>query len=53
VDDFLSAAHPPQENTAFRAQMKMIWNISDLSKARFCVGIAIACNRLARTVSLS
>ena len=53
VDDFLSAAHLPQENTAFRAQMKTIWNILDLGKARFCVGITISHDRLARTVSLS
>jgi len=53
VDDFLSIAHPPQENTAFRAQMKKVWTISDLGEARFCVGIAISRDRVARTVSLS
>ena len=53
VDDFLSVTHLPQENMAFRAQIKTIWNISDLSEAMFCVGITISCNRLTRTVLLS
>ena len=53
VDDFLSVANPPQENTAFKSQMKGIWTISDLGEVRFCVGIAVARDREARTISLS
>ena len=53
VDDFLSVAKPPQENTVFKAQMKTLWNISDLGNVRFCVGIAIDRDRAAKTISLS
>jgi hypothetical protein len=53
VDDFLSVADPPQENTAFKSQIKGIWTISDLGEVRFCVGIAVACDREAHTISLS
>ena len=53
IDNFLSVTNPLSENAAFKAQMKQIWTISDLGEACFCVGIAISCDKEARTVSLS
>ena len=50
IDAFLSVADPPSENTAFKAQMKEIWTISE---ARFCVRIAISHDKEAQTVFLS
>ena len=53
VDDFLSVANSEEENARFEAQMKTKWITSSLREPKFCIGIAIKCNRTDRTVSLS
>jgi Reverse transcriptase (RNA-dependent DNA polymerase) len=53
VDDFLSVASSRAENERFKTQLKEIWTISGLGDAKFCIGIAIECDRKTRTVALS
>jgi len=53
IDDFLSIANSEEENACFEAQMKTKWITSSLGEPKFCIEIAIKCNRADRTVSLS
>ena len=41
IDDFFLAASCLMQATDFKQQLASIWEISDLSKANFCIGIAI------------
>jgi len=51
VDDTLSIAWPPEENTRFKNELKSKGENSDLGPAKFALGIAI--ERGAHSISLS
>jgi hypothetical protein len=53
VDDYLSIASNKEENEAFKAQMRKVWNISDLGTVKLLVGIAIEWDRPKYAVMLS
>ena len=53
VDNFLIVSSMPDASHAFKEELKLLWTISDLSEAHFCIGIAISHNRLDRTISIS
>ncbi len=53
VDDIISAASSPDENSWFKAKLKAQWDISDLGPAKFTLGIAITCDCSNRLISLS
>ena len=53
VDDFLLISSLTDENDRFKGQLRSTWAISDLSTARFVVGIAVQWNRMQKTVYLS
>jgi hypothetical protein len=53
VDDFLVVSSSPDTSRAFKEELKTLWTISDLGKARFCVRIAISHNRPNCTVAIS
>jgi Reverse transcriptase (RNA-dependent DNA polymerase) len=53
VNDFLSVASTRTENERFKTQLREKWTISGLGEAKFCIGIAIECNRAACSVALS
>jgi len=53
VDDIISAASNVAENDKFREQLRSQWEISDLGKAKFALGIAISCNHPSWTICLS
>jgi len=53
VDDIFSIAHPPEENTRFKEQLRSKWEITDLGPAKFALGIGIECNHKNHTVGLS
>jgi hypothetical protein len=53
VDDYLSIASSKEENEAFKAQMKKVWNISDLGTVKLLVGIAVEWDRPNCAVMLS
>ena len=53
VDDFIIAGSSSAICDAFKAQVRSLWNISDLGEASFCVGLAISRSCADRTISLS
>jgi len=53
VDDFLIVSSSPEASQSFKEELKSLWTISDLSEVRFCVGIAISCDRANPLVSIS
>ena len=53
IDDIISAALSPEENTHFSTLLKSQWEITELGPPSFALGIAISRNRVNRTVSLS
>jgi hypothetical protein len=52
MDDIISAASSKEENDWFKEQLKAKWDISNLSEAKFTLGIAINCNHVAHTICL-
>ena len=53
VDDFLIVSSSPGASQSFKNELKSLWTISDLGKARFCMGIAISRDRANRLISIS
>jgi hypothetical protein len=53
VDDIISISSSPDENNAFKAQLKEHWDISDLGAAKFALGISITRHRDTRSILLS
>jgi len=53
VDDIISAASTPKENQRFKEELKSCWEISDLGPAKHALGIAIARDFDAKTITLS
>jgi hypothetical protein len=53
VDDIISASTSPAENERFKASLKEKWDISDLGSVKFALGIAVARDLDAGTVSIS
>ncbi len=53
VDDIISAASSPDENSWFKAKLKAQWDISDLGPAKFALGIAITRDRSNHLITLS
>jgi hypothetical protein len=53
VDDIVSAASSPAENDAFKAFLRLQWEINDLGPAKFTLGIAISRDLEAKTISIS
>jgi hypothetical protein len=53
VDDIISIALSAEENNRFKSDLDAKWKISDLSKAKFALGIAMTRDRPNRTISLS
>jgi hypothetical protein len=52
VDDFFTVGSSKSIITNFKMQVKTKWQISEIGDAHFCLGIAIARNRVAHTISL-
>jgi hypothetical protein len=53
VDDFLTVGNTKAAVSQFKDQLRTKWSISNLSKAHFCLGIALECNQPNQTISLS
>jgi len=53
VNNIISVASSPDENSWFKAKLKAQWDISDLGPAKFALGIAITHDRTNRLISLS
>jgi len=53
VDDIFAAASSREEMEAFKALLQSKWEISDLSPAKFALGIAMTCDCASHTISLS
>jgi len=53
VDDFLTVGSTKVAISQFKDQLRTKWTVSDLGEAHFCLGIALDCNRMNRTISLS
>jgi hypothetical protein len=53
IDDFLVALSCSAESSAFKAQLHMLWSISDLGPTFFCVRIAISCDRSNNMIDIS
>lgn len=53
VDDIVSAASNPDENVRFKDKLKRHWEISDLSPAKFALGIAISQDLAKHTIFIS
>ena len=53
VDDIYSIAHPPEENTHFKAELRSKWEISDLGPVKFALGITIERDWKSRSIFLS
>ena len=53
VDDILCTSSSSEENTHFKAELLSQWKISDLSLAKFALGIVISRDRAIKTVSIS
>ena len=51
VDDIISAASTSKENEHFRDLLKSKWEITKLGEPKLALGIAISCNRPARTIT--
>ncbi|OBZ68344.1 Retrovirus-related Pol polyprotein from transposon TNT 1-94 [Grifola frondosa] len=53
IDDFIIVSSSRPAVDEFKHQLRDAWSISDLGKARFCVGIAIDRDRATHTARLS
>jgi hypothetical protein len=53
IDDFLTVGSTKGAILHFKNQLRTKWSVSDLGNARFCLGIALECDRTHRMISLS
>ena len=53
VDDIITISSSKLGNETFKQELRHHWDISDLSEVKFALGIAIARDRSARSISLS
>jgi hypothetical protein len=53
MDDIFATSSSAAENDHFANLLKSRWQISELSPAKFALGIAFSCDRTARTITLS
>jgi Reverse transcriptase (RNA-dependent DNA polymerase) len=53
VDDIISASTPLAENEQFKASLKEKWDISDLGPVKLALGITVAHDLDAGTISIS
>jgi hypothetical protein len=53
VNDIIATSSSEEETKQFKADLKSCWEISNLGPAKFALGIAITCNPLTKTISIS
>jgi hypothetical protein len=53
VDDIFAMASSHEEMQCFKSLLESKWEVSDLSPAKFALGIAVSCNCPSRTIRLS
>jgi hypothetical protein len=44
IDNMICTRSTPTANTSFKEQLRSPWEISDLGKVKFCLGISIVCD---------